>query len=347
MDVPATSTRSIRSVRSTRSVSSVRSRRAGHAPLKPSARRAAPGGSRRAAAVVFMLINVATWGAALPISKFAVESTSPYHFLFFRFGLAFLLSLPILVWHWWRLHPRWRDIVTVVLLELLGASLALGCLYLGLAETSSLEASFLVTTIPVFVTIGGIWWLHERQEKHEWAGLVMAVGGTLLLVFEPLINGRSQWSNFSFWGNVLILTSNILTATYYLLAKKYYRHMPKLFVSPLSFAVGAVTFLIISWLDQGGSWPQLLGSFQTDLSQPLVLWPSLYMAIFGSIIGLTAYIAGQDRMEASEASVFSYLQPLVYIPLAMSLHGDMLTPLMVLAVAVIAVGVWLTEKRTH
>ena len=297
-----------------------------------------------------MLINVLCWGAAMPISKFAVDHTSAYHFLFFRFGLAALLTIPILGWYLWKLKPRWRQVLTVLALELIGTSLSLGTLYLGLTRTTALEASFLVTTIPVFVTLGGIWWLKESEEKHEWIGLILALAGTLVLVFEPVLSGRSQMSSFSVGGNLLILFSNIATAAYYLLAKKYYQSLPKLFVSPLSFWVGAITFLLLSWWQLGGnfnldSFSLMLGQFQGDLSQPLVLWPSLYMAIFGSVVGLTAYIAGQNLIEASEASVFFYLEPLVYIPLSIGLHGERVSSLMILAVGVIAVGVFLTEWR--
>jgi drug/metabolite transporter (DMT)-like permease len=67
------------------------------------------------------------------------------------------------------------------------------------------------------------------------------------------------------------------------------------------------------------------------------------MATFGSIIGLTAYFAGQARMEASEAGLFTYLQPLVYIPLAWFWLGERATWPMLVAVLCVIAGVGAAE----
>jgi len=301
--------------------------------------------SRRQLAVVAMLINVVVWGAALPISKIALQETTTFHFLLFRFGLAAILSLPILLFYLWRLRPSWQKLGTIILLELLGTSLALGALYLGLDRTSALEASFLTTTLPIFITFGGILFLHERQNSHEWLGLLLAFGGTLFLVFEPLLSGKTTLSEISFWGNVLVLLSNVISTAYYLLAKKYYQKVPKFFVTSVSFWVGTITFFVMSWWANGFGFWSTLFDLQADLALPVIFWPSLYMAIFGSIIGLTVYIIGQDLIEASEASLFNYLHPFIYVPLSMLFFGDRFSLPMILAIGLIGFGVYWGERR--
>jgi len=214
-----------------------------------------------------------------------------------------------------------------------------------LTHTSALEASFLVTTTPIFVTLGGIWFLREREDGREWVGLLIALSGTLLLVFEPLLSGNGQLTELSIWGNTLIFLSNIATAAFYLLAKKHYQSVPKFFTTSISFWVGTVTFFLLGWWQLGGNLPNFLLQLQQDLAEPLVLWPSLYMAVFGSIIGFTVYMMGQNLIEASEASLFSYLQPMVYIPLSMLLFGDELRWGMVVAVGLIGLGVFWGETK--
>lgn len=301
--------------------------------------------SHRRLAIIAMLINVLVWGAALPISKLALQETSTFHFLLFRFGLAAILSLPILLLYLWRLRPSLQTIGTIIVLEMIGTSLALGALYLGLDRTSALEASFITTTLPVFITIGGIAFLHERQNGHEWLGLLLAFGGTLFLVFEPLLKGQTTLSEISVWGNMLVLLSNVISTTYYLLAKKYYQKMPKFFVTSVSFWVGALTFFALSWWASGTDLWSTLFDLQADFVLPAIFWPSLYMAIFGSIIGLTVYIIGQDLIEASEASLFNYLHPFIYVPLSILFFGDRFSLLMVLAIGLIGFGVFWAEKN--
>jgi drug/metabolite transporter (DMT)-like permease len=144
---------------------------------------------------------------------------------------------------------------------------------------------------------------------------------------------------------LLIALSNVTAAIYYVLAKKYYRNWPKLFVAGISFWVGLGSFFILSLGQQDWQVGQLWQAIGQDWQHPAVWIASGYMAIFGSIIGLTAYIQGQNEIEASEAGVFSYLQPLVYLPLSAWLLQEQLGLWQGLALGVILVGVILTETR--
>lgn len=295
--------------------------------------------------VVFLLINVVTWGAALPIVKPALTHTTPFQYLFYRFLLAAVFSLPIFFYYMTKVKQPWRKMVTVVGLELIGTTLALGLLYEGLARTTSLEASLIATTTPLFTALGGILYLREKEERHEWIGLAIALTGTVLLALEPIITGRNGQATFSFTGNLLVFGQNIATAAYFVLAKKYYRQLPKFFVTSVSFYVGIVTFALLSMWKLQLPLHEFISQSVLELQIPSVAMASFYMAIFGSIIGLTAYIIGQDGIEASEASLFSYLQPIVYIPLAtLFLHEPVTWP-MLLAVTIVAVGVVVAEVR--
>ena len=312
-----------------------------------------PAHSKRTISIALMLLNTLLWGAALPIVKPALEVTTPFRYLFYRYLFAGIFSLPILFYFWPKVKNKVSNIPIVIVLEILGTTVALGLLYSGLALTTSIEASLIATTTPIFTTIGGILYLREKEERHEWIGLILAVVGTVLLAVEPLISGMNGNASFSLTGNMLVFGQNIAIAIYYILAKKMYKKLPKLFVTSISFYVGIVSFLVLSTLEFS-AWnlefpPTLALDFisvvRNDLSHPNVLLASLYMATFGSIIGLTAYIKGQDGMEASEASLFTYLQPIVYIPLATFFLKESVTLPMIIAVILIGIGVWWAEKR--
>jgi drug/metabolite transporter (DMT)-like permease len=69
------------------------------------------------------------------------------------------------------------------------------------------------------------------------------------------------------------------------------------------------------------------------------------MAIGGSIIAFWAYQEGQKRIEASEAAIFTYLQPAFSIPLSLIWLKEPFTPVTILATVIIISGVYLSEKR--
>jgi drug/metabolite transporter (DMT)-like permease len=296
-------------------------------------------------AIFLMLVNTVAWGAALPIVKPALEFLTPYQFLLYRYIFAAIFSFPLLFYYIPKVKHLWKKIATIAILEMIGTTLALSMLYEGLKLTTSIQASLIASTTPIFIILGGIFFLRENQEKHEWIGLLFAVLGTLLLTIEPILLYNQNVGNFSFAGNALIIGQNLATAAYFLLAKKYYTGIPKLFVSTISFYVGMVSFLIIDMFTLHGQSSGLNQPMWLQLSNPATLLAVLYMATFGSIIGLTAYIKAQEGMEASEASVYTYLQPLVFIPLSFLWLGERVSVVTFISVCCIGLGVWISEQR--
>lgn len=312
----------------------------------------------------FLLINTITWGLALIIVKPSLEITTPFRYLLYRYLIAALASLPILLYYWPKIKNKLQAFKKILLVEFFGTGLALALLYLGLAKTSAIEASFITTTTPIFVVLAGVFYLKEKEEKHEIIGLITAFLGTSLLTFLPVIlNGMSP-KGLSLEGNILIILQNIATAIAMVLAKKHYKKIPKLFVTSVSFYFGILVFFLLSlgeiFIQKQSqltllteteiglpSIPaELLLSIQQDLSHPSVWLAAGYMAIFGSIIGLTAYIKGQDGIEASEASLFWYLQPLVFVPAGIILLKETVHPLQIVAMVIILFGVYIAEKRS-
>lgn len=305
-----------------------------------------PAKAKRTQAYLFLLLNTLVWGAFIPLVKlgFNDSSISPFRFLFYRFLLAGILMTPLIISYYRKLSQPLHKTGKILLLESLQTTIGLSLLYLGLAQTTALETNLISTSLPVLVIIGGIIFLREKQERHERLGLLLAMIGTLVITLEPLWLGQDHF-NGSLLGNLLVLGYNLVNAAYLLLAKIHYRRLPKLFVAGISFYLGIVSFAILSYLEARQTGVSLLQLISIDLQSPLAWGVIAYAAIFGSIIGLTAYIKGQDGIEASEASLFNYLQPAIYIPLGYLLLGEQATLWQISALVVIIVGVGLASRR--
>lgn len=299
----------------------------------------------RAISYFYLLINTACWGALLPIAKWGLQDTSPFRYLFYRFLLASLLSIPLL-WHYFpRVKRPFAAIKTIVSLELIGTSLALSVLYVGLQYTTSIEANLIGTTAPILLTLGGVYFLKEKEEKRELWGLFLAIIGTLLLVVSPLLAMFTPSMGGLLRGNVLILVHTLATVIYFLKAKSAFKGIPKLFVSSISFFVGLITFLILSLVESSFSLSSLYSVMIQDFTSLRVIIVVAFAAVFGSIIGLTAYIKGQAGIEASEAGLFTYLQPVISIPLAVVLLGESIGGFEIVAMLLILFGVYIAEHR--
>lgn len=292
---------------------------------------------KRTKAYLALLANSAIWGTAIPLVKLALPFTTAFRWLFYRYLIAAPLSLPIII-HYLRQKKYHRHLGTIIGLELIGTTAVLGILYTALNITSALDATLIVDSGPIFVILGGVLFLGEREDRHEWIGLVIATIGTLMITIEPLLNSFVNGHHSSLLGNVMLIGHNLLWAAYILLAKKLYKKIPKMLVTAISFWVGLVSFGVLSYFSPAGL-------VLTDLTNLKVLFTAFYMAVPGSIIALTLYLYGQNLIEASEATMFYYLQPLIAIPLSIWLLGDKLTWPIIVGIILLGIGVYLAEIR--
>jgi len=301
--------------------------------------------SDRSKAYLALLLNAVIWGAALPIVKPALDHISPYQYLFYRYLIAAPLAAPLLVILARKHKTTLKKLFGIIGLELLGVTGALSFLYQGLSRTTSLEATLIANAAPVFIIIGGILFLKEKEEGHELFGLLLAIAGVTVLTLEPL-TALANGLHLSLTGNLFVLGHNLFWAAYILLAKRYYKGVSKLLISSISLWVGLISFLVLTLLtDSTGSAANLISNIGIHLSLPSVLLAAVYMAVLGSIVAVPAYIYGNDLIEASEASLFFYLQPLITIPLATLWLKESLTIPMIAAALLSTLGVVIAQRR--
>ncbi len=293
--------------------------------------------SKRSQAYGLLLLNTVLWGIAPPIIKIALNYVSIYQFLFARYLIASLIFLPIYLitrkkGHHLRHHKQ------LIFLALLGTPLTLIPLYEGIKLTTSIESSLLYATIPVMAVVGGWLFLKEKIEKNEQLGLLIAIIGTLLLVLEPLFSGQVGPRASSALGNLFILVSNLIWVAFLLLVKKYKTTAED--VSLVSYLISIPFFLFLIFLE-----PSSISNLTSQISNGYALLGILYMAIFGSIVAFWAYAKGQESIEAGEASIFTYLQPIFTLPLAIFWLHESVSLVAIVACIIIAIGVYFSEYR--
>lgn len=289
----------------------------------------------RSKAYALLLLNTVLWGLSPPIIKVALNFVTVNQFLLGRYLIASLIFLPI----YFLTHKKSPSITNnhyklLIFLAILGTPLTLIPLYEGIKLTSSIEASILTAAGPIMLIIGGRLFLKEKIEKNEEIGLIIALLGTLLLALEPLLVNSSINAKFSLVGNALILFSTLIWTGFLLLVKKLKTDATQ--ISLVSYLVSIPIFAILVLLE-----PTQITNIQYQISNAA---PGIaYMAIFGSVIAFWAYTKGQEMIEAGEASIFTYLQPLVTLPLAYFWLHESLSGISLLACLLIGTGVYFSE----
>lgn len=295
--------------------------------------------TKRKLAYLALTINALVWGSAFPIIKPALDIITPTQYLYFRFLLAGIIAIPIFLYFYIKIRPKISYLIKVLLIELLGTALPLYILYEGLARTSALEASLIGSIGPIFIVLGGIYFLNEKQSGREWRGLSISLLGSIILIGEPLINGHTL-SGSSLTGNLYVLGYTLLYTIYVLIAKNFYKSKPPLYFGSLTYLGTALIYGLIL------SYQQALPPLSLLASSSSLLFPVLYMAIPGGILAFALYLYAASKIEVSEANLFTYLQGVVAIPAAFFILGEYPSLITLFAISLIAYGVYLAEIRT-
>jgi len=303
---------------------------------------------KRLTAYLLLLLTAALWGFASPVVKYTLSFIDPLGFLFYRFWLVSLLFLvPFLIAIIKKPIPL-LQLIKLLLIGVLGGPITLLLIFYGADKTSAIDSSLIVAMAPILIVISGAIFLKEKITRRENLGLVIALAGTMVTIVQPLIEG-SAFAQGHLWGNLIVFSSNIAWTAYVILIKKESKKYSPLILTALTFFSGLI-ILTPFFLNQRFYLINLQKSAflpQTALFeiQPKAIFGILYMTIFSSIIAYTTYNWGISLIEASEATIFTYLQPVFAAPLAFFWLGEKISFPFLVGAALVALGVFLTESR--
>ncbi len=295
---------------------------------------------KRLHAFLLLLLATSIWAFAAIVIKFTLQGISPFSFLFYRFFISSIFALASIYMFGSKLPKSMSLRVMIVVHGLLSTTFALGFLFLGLNQTTVLNLSLITLALPLLASIAGVIFLKEKITKREKIGIAVALAGTAITLVGPII--ESGIATGTFWGNLML----ILHITFDIAAIVVLKKLLKKDVSPTAitnygFLVGFVSFI-----------PIILFNFRFFIAEVAALSPIyhlgvLYMALFSGNIAYLFRSRAQKIIEVSEASLFSYLIPVLSVPLAVILLREELTLGFVVGAIIVIIGVIIAETRSH
>jgi drug/metabolite transporter (DMT)-like permease len=291
----------------------------------------------------FLLIIVSIiWALAGPIIKYTLGVLPPIVFLTYRFAISSIFGSLTLIFTGVHLPKNPKLWFHILIYSFFTSTLTLGLLFLGLEKTTVIDMSLISITGPLLITIAGVIFLKEHVTKREKIGLLIALGGMSITVIEPIIAGNG-FSKFS--GNFLIVLYLLANTVSIVYLKILLRQNVKPYVlTNISFIIGFISLLPIISFKYGFS-----TAFQDirnlDLSYHIAVF---FMAILSGNIAYTLSNKAHKTIEVGEASLFSYLYPILSIPLAVFWLKEKLTVIFIIGSIIILCGVFVAEfKKTR
>jgi drug/metabolite transporter (DMT)-like permease len=285
-----------------------------------------------ALAAGLMLLLCTVWG----LNQVAVKLTNAGISPILGAGLR-SLGAGLLVWTWSaargiRLFARDGSLIDGVAAGLLFA-LEFAALFVGLNHTTASRAVVFLYCAPFFVAIGTHWLVpSERLGVRQIAGMILAFVGIVAAFGEGLtgtqgstVLGDAMVLAAGFvWGATTVTVRVWLSGVSANKTLFYQLAVSAILLPPLSVALGEPEFThptMLTWAAL--TWQIVVVAFAT------------YLAWFWLI----------TRYPAAQLAAFSFLTPLFGLLFGAVLLGEHVTPLLILAMALVASGIWLVSRR--
>ena len=267
------------------------------------------------------------WGSTYLAIKYAVASIAPFVLGATRFVIA---GVALYAFARWRGQPapnrmEWRNAaITGVLMLAFGN----GAVIWSEQTVPSGIVAIIVATVPLWMVL--LDWLRPRGVRPK---RTMFVGLTLGLIGIAVLVGSGARGHVPIMGALVLMLGSISWAIGSILTRHTERPRSAFVYSALQMLAASAAFAIMAV-----AFGELRG-FTLDRVTMGAVAGWVYLIIFGSLIGYTAYIYLLGNVSAAKAATYAYVNPVIAVFLGWAVAKEPIGPRTLVAAAVILAGV--------
>ncbi|MCX7841071.1 MAG: DMT family transporter [Anaerolineae bacterium] len=274
------------------------------------------------------------WGASFIATKIALRDAHPATIILLRFVFgAAVLWLAIARWRMFRRIGA-RDLVYLAILGFIAVPLHQALQAIGLLYTTASSMGWIIALIPVFTAILAWLFLGEPMSARKAIGSILAFSGAVFVVTRGALSVDTLRLP-STLGDALAVASALNWAIFQVASKPILRRLEPTLAMAYVMLLGGVVILPFTIPQATSDVPHLV------LDSWLAI---LFLGIFCSGLGYLIWYDALSKIDASQLSALSYIQPLITLLIAAMFLGETITPAIVLGGAVILVGVYLVNR---
>jgi len=259
----------------------------------------------------------------------------PEQLVFIRITGAFLLFYVISLFLPSEKVER-KDLVRIFVAGLFGTTINQFLFFKGLNLTTPVDVSIIHVSNPVFTLVFAMVLIGEKLNPMKAVGIFLGATGAVILI---LYRGRISLDSDTFTGNLFALLNSMGYAVYLVLIKPVMKKYKPVTVMKWVFLTGIITFTPlffhrITTVTFSGFTPSA--------------WVSLiYVIVATTFLGYLLMIFALKYVNASTASYYVYLQPVVAAIIALWLGLNSFSWLKALATVLIFSGAYLVSQNNE
>ncbi len=270
------------------------------------------------------------WGSTYLFIKYAIETIPP-----FMLGATRFLASGGLLYAIARLrggaHPSARDWRSAAITGVLMLGLGNGAVMFAEQTVPSGVVALIVSTVPIWIVL--LDWLRPRGVRPRtsvFAGLALGLIGMVILIGPRAIIGEGHVDGI---GALVLFIGSMGWALGTILSKGSKRSGSPLAYSALQMLAASAAMMVAALVfNEPANFALANVSLRSILS-----W--VYLVLFGSIIGYTAYIYLLGVVSAAKAATYAYVNPIIAVLLGWAFANEPISARTLVAAAVILGGV--------
>ena len=287
--------------------------------------------------ISFLLAFIASliYGVSFTIAKDVMPLyIKPFGFILLRVaGAALLFWIISLGIPKEKIHKK--DFIKVFLAAFFGIALNMLTFFKGLSLTTPINGAVIMTTSPIIVMVFSFLILKEAITIRKTVGVLIGmIGAVLIIMFGPVAEINAP--NIKL-GNLLVFINAASFSMYLIVAKPMLaKYHPFIFIKWM-YLLGFIMVLPFGLNDV------LNMGFDTI---PTVAYYKIgFIVVFTTFITYLINLIALKNLKPTTLSVFLYLQPLIASVYAVYVGSDKLTPIKIIATALIFIGVYVVSSN--
>ena len=274
------------------------------------------------------------WGSTFVATKAAAREITPLMLAALRFLVAAAILVPIAVVRGsFRLLPRPLPWGALLLMAFTGITAFAITFTYGLVYGSASQGALIYAVLPAAIALAAVLFLRERPTRMRIAGIVLSVIGVALLI---LTGEQDVNSPHPVLGALWMLGAVISWTAYTVIAKRL-AHADYVATIALISALG--TFMLLP--------PALFELSHSPWSQPSAgTWLNvLFLGVVASALAYLVYGYVLRELDASLVGVYTNLDPIVGVVIAVAFFGETLHGGQIVGGIVALAGMWLASAE--
>jgi drug/metabolite transporter (DMT)-like permease len=285
-------------------------------------------------AVLAAIVSSALGGTAAAITRYVIGATDPVTLAAFRFGIAFVLVLPLalLLRSRW---PRGRDWAGVAALGVLFFAVFFYGYNISLSYTTAARASLALSTLPLNTMLVAALLGYEALTARKTVGVLTAMVGVAIALAAGLASApKGAWR-----GDLVMVGATLLMALYNVWSRPFMARSSRLGFLATGMGCGSAVSSLIAWQSGGFAATQGFGAAQ---------WTAVVLiGVLGGAIAFYLWVYALEHTTPTRVANTMTINPIAASLLAAALVGEPVGASLFAGIAAVGAGIWIasTEGR--